>query len=86
LAAANGNGMDAGDNDGHVRGAIDIVKGLEQKRQRRKEKFYQKQCNRKSKGHSERKPQPGKGAERMRELGLLMAGKTGPQDPYMLSA
>lgn len=86
LIAANGNGMDDGENDGHVRGAIDIVKGLEQKRQRRKEKFYQKQCNRKGKNHTERKPQPGKGAERMRELGLLMAGKTGPQDPYMLSA
>lgn len=84
LIAANGNAND--DTDGHVRGAIDIVKGLEQKRQRRKEKFYQKQNNRKSKGQPERKPQPGKGAERMRELGLLMAGKTGVQDPYMLSA
>ncbi|CZR66213.1 uncharacterized protein PAC_16114 [Phialocephala subalpina] len=87
LAAANGNNMDAGDNDGFQRGAIDIVKGLEQKRQRRKEKLYQKECNRKKKGHGERRPQPGKGAERMRELGLLMAGKTGPRDdPYMLSA
>lgn len=86
LIAANGNNMDAGDNDGFTRGAIDIVKGLEQKRQRRKEKFYQKQSNRKNKSHTERKPQPGKGAERMKELGLLMAGKTGPQDPYMLSA
>lgn len=85
LAAANG--LDAGDNDGFQRGAIDIVKGLEQKRQRRKEKLYQKECNRKKKGHGERRPQPGKGAERMRELGLLMAGKTGPRDdPYMLSA
>lgn len=85
LAAANG--MDVGDNDGFQRGAIDIVKGLEQKRQRRKEKLYQKECNRKKKGHGERRPQPGKGAERMRELGLLMAGKTGPRDdPYMLSA
>ena len=85
LAAANGNdGSDGG--DGHVRGAIDIVKGLEQKRQRRKEKFYQKLGNRKNKGHSERKAQPGKGAERMRELGLLMAGKAGGNDPYMLSA
>jgi hypothetical protein len=80
LAAANGN--DRSDNaDGHTRGAIDIVKGLEQKRQRRKEKFYKK-----NKGHVERRPLPGKGAERMRELGLLMAGKTGAQDPYMLSA
>jgi len=86
LIAANGNATEGNENiDGHVRGAIDIVKGLEEKRQRRKEK-YQKQCNRKNKGHSDRKPQPGKGAERMRELGLLMAGKTGQNDPYMLSA
>jgi hypothetical protein len=83
IEAATGNG-DAP--DGHVRGAIDIVKGLERKRQRRKEKFLQKHCNRKQKGHTERKPQPGKGAERMRELGLLMAGKTGATDPYMMSA
>ncbi|PSS16865.1 hypothetical protein M430DRAFT_51199 [Amorphotheca resinae ATCC 22711] len=85
IIAANGN---AGDDatDGHVRGAIDIVKGLEQKRQRRKEKFYQKQNNRKGKCQTERKPLPGRGAERMRELGLLMAGKTGANDPYMLSA
>jgi hypothetical protein len=62
--------------DGHVRGAIDIFKGLQQKRQRRKEKFYQAYCNRARKGQiPERKPQPGQGAERMRELGLLMAGK-----------
>ncbi|RFU31801.1 hypothetical protein B7463_g4537, partial [Scytalidium lignicola] len=72
--------------DGHVRGAIDIVKGLEKKKQRRKEKFCQKYAaNRARKGQSERLIPPGKGAERMRELGLLMAGKTG-QDPYMLSA
>ncbi|KAM3070350.1 hypothetical protein ACMFMG_010181 [Clarireedia jacksonii] len=84
-AAANGNLVeDAG--DGHVRGAIDIVKGLEQKRQRRKEKFYQKHCARARKPNAERRPQPGKGAERMRELGLLMAGKTGTNDAYVLSA
>jgi hypothetical protein len=81
IVAANGNdGSDTG--DGHVRGAIDIVKGLERKRHCRKEKF---QLNRGRKHHAERKPQPGKGAERMRELGLLMAGKTG-QNPYMMSA
>ncbi|KAB8295767.1 hypothetical protein EYC80_008592 [Monilinia laxa] len=75
------------DGDGPLRGAIDIVKGLEQKRQRRKEKFYQKHCaNRARKPQPERRPQPGKGAERMRELGLLMAGKTGTNDPYILSA
>lgn len=78
LIAANGNIADGSDNnaDGHTRGAVDIVKGLEQKRQRRKEKFYQKQFNRARKGHqAERRPMPGKGAERMRELGLQMAGK-----------
>ncbi|KAL2752885.1 hypothetical protein ACRALDRAFT_1065885 [Sodiomyces alcalophilus JCM 7366] len=72
-------------NDVHVRGAIDIVKGLERKRQRRKEKFYQKYCNRARKGQiPERKPQPGMGCERMRELGLLMAGKI-EQCNYVLS-
>jgi hypothetical protein len=71
--------------DVHVREAIDIVKGLEQKRQRRKEKFYQKYCNRARKGQiPERKPLPGHGAERMRELGLLMAGKI-DQGNYVLS-
>jgi hypothetical protein len=82
IAAANGNNTDGGDIDGHVRGAIDIVKGLERKRQRR-EKFYKG----KGKCQTERRPLPGKGAERMRELGLHMAGKaTGAQAPYMMSA
>ena len=63
--------------DLHVRGAIDIVKGLQQKRQRRKEKFYQIYCNRARKGQIPERPKhrPGQGAERMRELGLFMAGK-----------
>ncbi|KAK2630322.1 hypothetical protein QTJ16_001142 [Diplocarpon rosae] len=89
LIAANGNATEGTDsNSGHVRGAIDIVKGLEEKRQRRNEKLHQKQCNRKNKTHAERRPQPGKGAERMRELGLLMAGKTGQlgAKQYVLSA
>ncbi|KAF7563233.1 hypothetical protein G7046_g938 [Stylonectria norvegica] len=73
------------EDDLHIRGAIDIVKGLEQKRQRRKEKFHQKYCNRARRGQiPERKPQPGRGAERMRELGLLMAGKKDPGN-YVLS-
>jgi hypothetical protein len=69
----------------HVRCAIDIVKGLEQKRQRRREKFYQKYYNRarKEKAHV-RRPPPGQGAERMREIGLFMAGKTGHGN-YVLS-
>lgn len=72
----------------HVRGAIDIVKGLEQKRQRRKEKFYQKYCNRARKNQAQaqekKRPTPGQGAQRMRELGLIMAGKIGP-GKYVLS-
>jgi hypothetical protein len=69
----------------HVRGAIDIVKGLEQKRQRRKEKFFQKYYNRarKEKAQTKRAP-PGQGVERMRELGLIMAGKAGHGN-YVLS-
>lgn len=71
--------------DMHLRGAIDIVKGLEKKRQRRREKFYQKYCNRARRGQiPERKPQPGRGAERMKELGLLMAGKKDPGN-YVIS-
>lgn len=69
------------DNDGHTRGAIDIVKGLEQKRERRKEKFYSKLCSKKRKEVQKtkgevRRPVPGRGAERMKELGLQMAGLT----------
>lgn len=53
------------------RGAIDIVKGLEKKRQRRKEKMWQKLCAKKdAKGEKAYKVKPGKGAERMREVGL----------------
>ncbi|KAK4508522.1 hypothetical protein PRZ48_002261 [Zasmidium cellare] len=53
------------------RGAIDIYKGLEKKRQRRKEKLYQKMCAKAAaKGEKAYKVKPGKGAERMRELGL----------------
>lgn len=70
---------------GHVRGAIDIVKGLEHKRQRRREKYVQKHCNRARKGQvTEKRPEPGKGAQRMRELGLHMAGKHA-QNHYVLS-
>jgi hypothetical protein len=67
----------AQNSDQHVREAIDIFKGLQQKRQRRKEKFYQMYCNRARKGQIPERPKqkPGQGAERMRELGLLMAGK-----------
>ncbi|PSR93946.1 hypothetical protein BD289DRAFT_364185 [Coniella lustricola] len=67
--------------NGHKRGAIDIVKGLEQKRQRRKEKFHQKYCDRARKGQiPEKRAKAGEGAERMREL----AGKMG-QGNYVIS-
>jgi hypothetical protein len=57
--------------DQHKRGAIDIYKGLEKKRQRRKEKLYQKACAKAAaKGEKAYKVKPGKGAERMREVGL----------------
>ncbi|KAK1781554.1 hypothetical protein QBC45DRAFT_48423 [Copromyces sp. CBS 386.78] len=71
--------------DTHIRGAIDIVKGLEEKRQRRKEKYYQKYCSRARKEKAQpKRPPPGQGAERMREVGLIMAGKIG-QANYVLS-
>lgn len=60
--------------EGHSRGPIDIVKGLENKRQRRKEKFWRQHCRNNGK-EKERRCQPGKGAERMREVGLEMANK-----------
>jgi hypothetical protein len=73
------------DDDIHVRGAIDIVKGLEKKRLRRKEKFDRNYCKRARQGKiPERKAVPGRGAERMKELGLLMAGKKDPGN-YVLS-
>jgi hypothetical protein len=73
------------DDDIHVRGAIDIVKGLEKKRLRRKEKFDRNYCKRARRGQiPERKAVPGRGAERMKELGLLMAGKKDPGN-YVLS-
>lgn len=75
LAAANAQADGSDNAGGHTRGAIDIVKGLEHKRQRRKEKLYQKLCNRARKGQPQKKPLPGKGAERMRDLGLHLAGK-----------
>ncbi|KAK3375152.1 GTP-binding protein SAR1 [Podospora didyma] len=72
-------------NESHIRGAIDIVKGLEQKRQRRREKFYQKYCNRARKEKAqEKRPPPGQGAQRMREVGLFMAGKTGQGNRFAM--
>ena len=58
----------------HSRGPIDIVQGLESKRQRRKDKFWRQQCRAAGK-EKHRRCQPGKGAERMKELGLEMADR-----------
>ena len=55
------------------RGAIDIVKGLKKKRQIRQQKLYQKACQKAAtKGEKPYKVKPGKGAERMREVGLQL--------------
>lgn len=73
--------------DMRSRGPIDIVTGLEKKRQRRKEKFWRQHCRNGAKD-KERRCQPGEGAERMRELGLEIAGKNKgymPQAQLMLS-
>ena len=83
------------------RGAIDIVKGLERKRQYRKEKLYQKRCremvnNRDNRDRDRNKHQlishhdlpllrPGKGVEKMRELGIELAtcGKGRYKNPLL---
>ena len=57
----------------HTRGPIDIVEGLEKKRQKRKEKFWRQHCRKAAKEQAVRRPTPGKGAERMKELGLEVA-------------
>jgi len=59
--------------DMHVRGPVDIVIGLEKKRQKRKEKYWRQHCRKAAKEQSERRPVPGRGAERMKELGLECA-------------
>ncbi|KAF2440655.1 hypothetical protein P171DRAFT_105222 [Karstenula rhodostoma CBS 690.94] len=62
-------------NEFPVRRAIDIKVGLERKRQRRKEQLYKKM--QKQKCHKDKRPVPGKGAERMREVGLGLAAHKG---------
>jgi len=60
----------------YTRGAIDIVQGLEHKRLRRRQKFYEKYIRKeekKEKGRRQRQPQPGRGAERMRQVGVECA-------------
>lgn len=69
---------DEGDstNDTLKRGPMEIKAGVALKRQRRKEKLYQKHC-RKAGKEKERRPAPGKGAERMREVGMGLAAYRG---------
>lgn len=74
----------------HIRGAVDIVIGLETKRQKRKEKFWRQHCRKAAKEQAEKKPVRGKGAERMRELGLESAERNrgyglGEQAQHVLS-
>ena len=87
---ANNNGNDS---DGAAtaveipkRGAIDIVKGLEKKRRLRKEKMYQKLCAKQAaKGEKVYKVKPGKGCERMREVGLGVQEYRGQRAEHILS-
>ncbi|KAL3472931.1 hypothetical protein BJX99DRAFT_234684 [Aspergillus californicus] len=60
----------------YTRGPIDIVEGLEKKRQKRKEKFWRQHCRKAAKEQTQRRPIRGKGAERMKELGLEVAERT----------
>lgn len=84
---------DANDSDGAAtaveipkRGAIDIVKGLERKRRLRKEKMHQKMCAKQAaKGEKQYKVKPGKGCERMRELGLQIQEYKGGRAEHILS-
>lgn len=67
------------------RRAIDIRVGLEKKRQRRREQLYRKAHR---KGAKEKRPPPGKGYERMKEMGLGLAAHRGknPQLGYGFGA
>ncbi|KAF1841471.1 uncharacterized protein K460DRAFT_293740 [Cucurbitaria berberidis CBS 394.84] len=75
---------DMGPDEMPVRRAIAIQVGLEKKRQRRKDQLYRKQHR---KGAKEKRPAPGKGAERMREMGLAAhahKGKTTAFGPFQI--
>ncbi|KAK3112712.1 hypothetical protein LTR53_010720 [Teratosphaeriaceae sp. CCFEE 6253] len=54
------------------RGAIDIVRGLEKKRARREEKMHRRLCGKETARQKVYKVKPGKGCERMREVGLQL--------------
>ena len=72
------NASDAEDppSDLHVRGPVDIVIGLEKKRQKRKEKYWRQHCRKAAREQADKRPPPGRGAERMKELGLECAERT----------
>ncbi|KAF2643142.1 hypothetical protein P280DRAFT_393749 [Massarina eburnea CBS 473.64] len=70
-------------NEFPVRPAIDIKVGLERKRQRRKEQLYKKKHTKNAK---EKRPPPGKGCERMREVGLGLAAHKGKNVGLALNA
>jgi len=57
-----------------TRRAIDIKVGLEQKRLRRKAQLYAK-AHRKAGKEKDKRPTPGKGCERMRDVGLGLAAR-----------
>ena len=68
----------------HDRGPIDIVQGLEAKRQRRREKYWKQHCR----TFRDRRQHPGQGAERMKEVGLLSSERYkgyGPKLQLVLS-
>jgi hypothetical protein len=78
------NDEEVGPNEMPVRRAIDIQVGLEKRKQRRKDQLYRKQHRKPAK---EKRPAPGRGAERMREMGLAAhahKGKTTAFNPYQL--
>jgi hypothetical protein len=65
-----------------IRRAIDIQVGLEKKKQRRKEQLYRKQHRKAAKGAKEKRPAPGRGAERMKEMGLAVHAHKGKNTTF----
>ena len=64
-----------------IRGAIDIVKGLEKKRERRKARLGRKERDR-----DEPNWRAGEGVEKMRELGLEICGQGRSRPIWVISA
>jgi hypothetical protein len=75
-------GDDVDGSDLPIRRAIDIQVGLEKKRQRRKEQLYRKQHRKGAKGAKEKRPAPGRGAERMKEMGLAVHAHKGKNTTF----